>query len=130
MKHKGSDSETLCERDEFILETFLKLKRSCEYETMYRICEVIAQVSVGRHYISEAMAAIIWAKWKRLRCLPKNTNHYKRMVYESFIRECEKLREQGTSNRTTIRTALEQPAPCLGISPHRVFVILKKRGQK
>ena len=131
MKHKGCDSETLKERNEMVVDMFKELKRTCRYRSMLEICKVIALHPVERHYISEEMAANIWRVWKKRRTLPANTRGYKKLLYDSFIKECEKARSKGISQQgEMIRHALVNPAACMGISPTRIFVLLKRKGMK
>ena len=132
MKHKGSISEALTERNNIIKDMYRELKRTCDYSSIYSICEVISIMPAERHYISEAMAAIIWSKWKKTKSLPENTSTYKKKVYMSLIENCEKMRREnpGASNKHIICESLELPAPCLGISPHQVFIVIKKNGMK
>lgn len=128
MKHKGCTSDIQSERNRYIATIFIKMKRSCQYASMYEICEAISEKPADRHYLSEEMGAMIWGRWKATGTLPNNANAYKKKLYHSFIRECTTLYTRGMKNRDVIRYALERSADCLGISPHRVFVILKKKG--
>lgn len=130
MKRKGSKSEILSERDRFIYLSYDKLKRAGNYKTMYDICKELARMPTECHYISEDMGAIVWSQFKKEGSLPERMNRYKRKIYESFIQLCEQLSREGMPNRKVLRTALAMKAPCLGISPYRIFVILKKFNQK
>lgn len=129
MKKKGSESDILNDRDRNILEMFLKLKKTCSYGSMYAICKAISVMPADRYYISEAMAAIIWSKWRRTGKLPI-AGKCKRKLYMSFIQECERISVSKNSNRAIIREALEYKAPCIGVCPDRIFMILKKHGQR
>lgn len=130
MKKKGSESDTLKYRNKAILKLYKTLKRSCQYESMHAICKAISVTPTKRYYISEAMADIIWSKWRRTKEMPM-TGRCKRQMYIAFIRECERIRqEEGGSNRAIVRAALDCEAPCMGVSPYRIFVILKQYGMK
>jgi hypothetical protein len=130
MKKKGSESDTLNHRNKAILKIYKTLKKSCQYESMYAICKAISVTPATRYYISEAMADIIWSKWRRTEQLPM-TGRYKRQMYTAFIKECERIsRKEGGSNRSVVRAALDCEAPCIGVSPYRIFVILKQYGMK
>lgn len=138
MTYKRYRSEVIYERDNFIVSTFRDIKRTCRYKTMNSICKVIAVLPADRHYLSEEIAYIIWKNWRnnkiiswRNRMVPEEATFYKRKLYESFIAECEKLQKNGMrKNRDIIRAALNCPAKCIGISPHRIFLVLKSRGEK
>lgn len=132
MKHKGSISEVLTDRNRVIKDMYRELKRTCDFSSIYSICEAISVMPAERHYISEAMAAIIWSKWKKTHSLPENTSVYKKKVYMSLIEQCEIMRKEkpDASNKNIICESLELPAPCLGISPHQVFIIIKQKGLK
>lgn len=130
MKHKGCISEILVERDEYIVRLFRKLKRTCQYASMYDICEVMASRPVPRHFLSEKMAYIIWSTWKQTHHLPTGSHPHKRRLYESLVSTCERMKDTGLNNSEVIRRALDEPARCLGISPYGIFAILKKRKQK
>lgn len=132
MKHKGSISEALTERNNVITDMYRELKRTCEYSSIYAICEAISVMPADRYYISEAMAVIVWNKYRKTKNLPSNTNIYKRKLYMSLIDKCEKMLmdNPGMCYNHIIREILEEPAPCLGISPHQTFIIVKKRGMK
>lgn len=127
---KKGESEALNERNEYILDEFMELKKSCRYPSMYAICKVLSVMPADHHYISVAIASRIWCYWRRTGHLRFNCHFYKKKLYQSFINECEKLQDSGLSNRKIIQTALDLPAPCLGISPHHIFRILKKMKQK
>lgn len=129
MKKKGSESNILNDRNREILSMFLKLKKTRSYTGMYAICKAISVMPTDRYYISEAMAAIIWSKWRRTGKLPI-AGKCKRELYMSFIRECERIAGTKSSNRAIIREVLEYAAPCIGVGPYRIFVILKKHGQR
>lgn len=132
MKHKGSISEALTERNNVITDMYRELKRTCEYSSIYAICEAISVMPADRYYISEAMAVIVWNKYRKTKNLPSNTSIYKRKLYMSLIDKCEKMLmdNPGMCYNHIIREILEEPAPCLGISPHQTFIIVKKRGMK
>lgn len=132
MKHKGSISEALTERNNVITDMYRELKRTCDYSSIYAICEAISVMPADRYYISEAMAVIVWSKYRKTRNLPHNTSIYKRKLYMSLIEKCEEMLGNNPEMcyKHIIREILEEPAPCLGISPHQIFIVVKKKGMK
>ncbi len=129
MKHKGSRSETLYERDVFLLKIYRRLKRTCLYRSMGEICRDMAVMPTDRHYLSEKMGAIIWARWRKTRRLPDG-HACKLRLYRSFVTECERLSGEGLRHMEVVRRALERPAVCPGISSGHIFAILKRLNQK
>lgn len=132
MKHKGSISETLTERNNVIIDMYRELKRTCDYSSIYAICEAISIMPADRYYISEAMAVIVWSKYRKTKTLPENTSIYKKKLYLSLIDKCERMLKENPDMcyKHIIREVLEEPASCLGISPHQIFIVVKKRGIK
>ncbi len=128
MKKGWIENEMLIERNKLILELYKKMKRTCQYSSVGAICEEIASQPTVRHYLSEQMGVIIWSKWRRNNGLPANIKPHKRKVYLSLIAECERLRGKASDMNaiSIVRKALETPAPCIGIGPHQIFMILKQ----
>lgn len=130
MKKKGSKSDTQNHRNRAILKIFQDKKRDCKYESFFAICVAISKMPTHRYYISEAMGVSIWGRWRKTGEIPA-AGKYKGRLYEAFIKECERIQqEEGGTPLAVVRAALECKAPCMGVSPFRIFVILKQMGQK
>lgn len=134
MRHKGSVSQVNIERDKIALLLYRKAKHIAEWPTKtMRLCEIAATMPVKGYYISEEFATRYVCQrlyHKRVRTF---TNPYKQQLYESLYEKVMQLKDtkrySGASLPTCVIAALASDAPCIGLTPRNIYMLLpgKKR---
>ncbi len=135
MRHIGSVSQVNKKRNEALLSLFAKAKYKVSYPTsMTKICRVIADMPVGEFFISDE-AATVYACQRYYHGEQKLFRSPRRqLLYEAFYKELLKLKAQAHHTDTPISAlvtiALMMPAPCIGLEPSAIYMILPHKRHK
>lgn len=131
VRRKGNISDDVITRDKEIVVLYKDMRRSFAYSGLYQICKAISGTIMSRHYISYETAKIIYKKYQNTGMYPDGDG-YRRKLYRSFIRSCEREMERNPliSEEDMIWRALYSKADCCGISPNRIYRVLKKGGYR
>ena len=129
VRRKGNTSDEARNRDKEIISLFKDMRRSMQYSGLYQICKAISTCSVSRHYLSYETAKVILKRYNSSGVYPEGEG-YRRRLYRSFIKNCERIRriKPYISADDMIWDALYSKADCCGISPNRIYRVLKKGG--
>lgn len=132
MKHKGSITQTYLDRDRMAEVLFRQAKHLAEWPTnTMRLCEIAASLPVDEFYLSEENAVAYIRRRINHGIRKTFTNKYKQQLYEAFyervmeLRDLEKFRD--ASIPVLVSAALATPAPCIGLRPINLYVIINRR---
>lgn len=131
-RHKGSISQINVERDRMAAVLYREAKRIASWPTStMRLCEIAANMPTKEFYISEEFAVRYVRKRIYAGVAQSFTNKFKQKLYEALfdrvveLRKREKYRE--ASLPAVVQAAIMTPAPCLGLTPRNIYMILPKR---
>lgn len=128
MKHKGSISHAYKRRDTVVIPfLFRKAKQIAEYPTnIHKLFKIAADLPVDRFYISDDAAVRYVYKRYNKKKHKIHRSEYKERLFEalynlvcSMMAE-DKYRKLGLTTTTIL--ALSRPAPCVGLSPHEIYL--------
>ena len=126
MKHKNSISQINPVRDREMLILYRKALDVVEYPTTTdKICEVVSLLPTSCYYISDTSALrYVYKRSKGIVPSFDKDSYRKQQLYEAFYNEYlqirEKYKEKSLCIYELVDLALEQPAPCLGLSPRTI----------
>ena len=131
MRHKGSVSQVNIERDREVLRVYRKAQGIVGTPaTVLRICQIAANLPASKFYISD-----FWAyryvhnrlKGKQRTFRDKRKQTLYNALFSTYRRLAAKKEYQGCSVESIVYSALEQPAPFLGLSPRTIHAIIRKK---
>lgn len=132
MKHKGSISQINVARNRMAERLFHKAKRIASWPTnTMRLCEMAALMPVEEFYLPEENA-LTYVRRRVLRGdTMKFTNKYKQQLYDALFERVKELwKREKYSNASipvVVAAALSTPAPCLGLSPRNIYMLIPHR---
>lgn len=109
---------------------YSQMRASGDFPNLHAICVELESMPMPLHYISYRMARSLYTSYFDRGDLHTRKWPTKKRLYDSFIKECKKLRASGryTSDRDIITNALLSPAPCIGLSESMIRRILVSMG--
>lgn len=132
MKHKDAISQTYLERDRRALpELIRRAKNMCSWPTtMNKLYEIAAELPTDKFYICD-VAACRYVSKRILHKKKKNfSNPFKQRLFEALYDEVEEMMKKEKYKKlgyiTTTIMALGHPAPCIGLTPYVIGVILRR----
>lgn len=131
-RHKGSISQVNVERDRMAAVLYKEAKRVASWPTnTMRLCEIAAGMPTTEFYISEEFAVRYVRKRIYAGVVQSFTNKYKQKLYEALFDRVLELRKQDKYREASlpviVQAAIMTPAPCLGLTPRNIYMILPKR---
>ena len=132
MRHFGSVSQVNIERNQQIAVLYREAKRSAEWPTStMRLCEMMVDMPVPKYYISEESAAYVIGKRFYRGVHTTFRNPYKQRLYDSLYELVVQMKQQSrfreASLLAVVTAALQQPAPCVGLTPISIYECIPKR---
>lgn len=113
-------------RDREMLILYRKALDVVEYPTTTdKICEVVSSLSTSCYYISDT-SAFRYVSQRLKGIIPSfdKASYRKQQLYEAlydeFLRIREQYKEKSFCIYKLVDLAIEQPAPCLGLSPRTI----------
>ena len=113
-------------RDREMLILYRKALDVVEYPTTTdKICEVVSSLPTSIYYISDT-SAFRYVSQRLKGIIPRfDKSSYRKQqlyeaLYEEFLRIREQYKEKSLCIYKLVDIALEQPAPCLGLSPRTI----------
>ena len=111
---------------------FRKAKRIAEWPTKkMRLCEMVADMPVPQFYISEEAAASVVGKRFYQGVYTTFQNPYRQRLYDALYEKVVQLKDtdrfRNASLLSIVSHALQQPAPCIGLTPISIYFLLPKR---
>lgn len=127
MRRKGSISQVNNERDKMVPVLFKKAKRLVAWPTkMSVICELVATMPVPEFFISSDTAIDYIRRRHGGKEVRQFQSQYKQLLfdalYDRFLELMRKNRKK--SIPYIVDLALASSAPCLGLSPWKVYYIM------
>lgn len=131
VRHKGSFSEVIKERDDVIWKQYKSLRSMRRYHCLQAICKDIVYLHQSRHYISYERGCHLFYCWFSKGCLPAR-NKWKNKLYVSFIKRCEEVKSTHPEyqKKDIVWMALYSEAETLGLGPSQVYKVLRGKGAK
>lgn len=132
MKHKGSVSQVNIARDRMVAVLFREAKRLATWPTnTMRLCEIVAELPVREFFLPEENALTYIRQRHYYGIITPFTNKYRQRLYDALYDRVMELwatdRYRGASIPVVVAAALQTEAPCLGLSPRCIYLLIPHR---